>query len=120
MTTIEQLESKRTSLLNRIAKIRDFRPGSLSPNPRKCGKPACRCATDDDFLHPGWQLSRKVDAKSVNRSIPAHAVEATRDQVAEYHRFVQLIREFTEVNESICDLRLKLKRSKKKPHATQP
>lgn len=120
MTIIEKLESKRISILNQIAKIREFRPGSLSPNSRKCGRPACRCATERDYRHRGWQLSRKVNKKSVNRGIPVHAVDTTREQVAEYQHFVELIRDFTEVNESLCDQRLKLNRVKKNSAQKQP
>ncbi len=119
MPTIEQLESKRNSLLKQFADITEFRPGSLSPYFRKCGKPSCHCAQEDASGHPGWQLSRKVNAKSVSRGIPAHALEATRKQIEHYHGFKDLVRDFIEVNESLCDLRLKAGRGKKKPR-TKP
>ena len=119
MPTIEQLESKRNSLLKQFADITEFRPGSLSPYFRKCGKPSCHCAQEDASGHPGWQLSRKVNAKSVSRGIPTHALEATRKQIEHYHGFKDLVREFIEVNESLCDLRLKAGRGKKNPR-TKP
>ena len=120
MLTIEQLESKRDSLLKQFTDIGELRPGSLSPYFRKCGKPSCHCAQEDASGHPGWMLSRKVNAKTVSRGIPAHALETTREQIEHYHRFKDLIREFIEVNESLCDLRLKAGRGKKKPRTKNP
>ncbi len=120
MPTIEQLESKRDSLLKQFADIGELRPGSLLPNFRKCGKPSCYCAEEGAKGHPGWRLSRKVNDKSVSRGIPAHALEVTREQVEHYHHFKDLVREFIEVNESLCDLRLKAGRGKKKPRTKNP
>ena len=114
MNTIEQLEAQRISILKQFADIGEFRPGSLSRNYRKFGNPSCRCANDNNPGHSGWQLSRKVNAKSVNRSIPSYALDATQQQLEQYQQFMNLVRQYTEVNESLCDLRLKSKRSKNK------
>lgn len=111
---IEQLETKRNALLKQIANIGEFRPGSLSQYHRKCGNPTCHCARQGSVGHPGWQLTRKIKARSVSRGIPAHAVAATRGQVEEHHRFRALIQELTEVSEQLCDLRLKSEQGKKK------
>lgn len=114
MTTIEQLEAKRNALLKQFSNIGEFRPGSLSQYHRKCGNPSCHCASEGDPGHPGWQFTRKVKAKTVNRGIPAHAVETTRQQITHYKDFKKLVQAFTEVNEALCDLRLKSQQGKKK------
>ena len=114
MNTIELLKSKQSSLLAQIGKIKDFRPGNLLKSYRKCGTPSCHCAREGDPGHPGWQLTRKVNNKTVTRRIPTAAVDATRAQVDEYQRFRELVRELTEVNESLCDLQIQSKRKKKR------
>jgi hypothetical protein len=48
-----------------------------------------------------------VAGKTVTRIIPFHAVERTREQLAEFHKFQELTRELVEVNERLCDARLR-------------
>ena len=114
MNEFQQLESKRTALCRQLANIGDFRPGSLSRNYRKCGRPTCHCASEGDPGHDGWLLSRKVNARTVSRRIRAQELEVTRGQLEEHDRFRALIKELTEVSEALCDLRLKSGRGKKK------
>ena len=42
--TLEGLEQRRSSLYHQIQTVGDFRPGTISVNFRKCGKPGCACA----------------------------------------------------------------------------
>ena len=114
MNTIELLKQKRQALLAQINQIKEFRPGNLINYPVKCGKPSCHCAKKDDPAHPSWQLTRKVNGKTVTRRIPKDFVEITSQQVDEHERFKTLIDEFKEVNESLCHLHLQSERSKKK------
>ncbi len=114
MNTIEQLESQRSELILQIAAVGEFRPGNLSPVSRKCGNPKCRCAQPDGAPHRGWQLTRKIKGRSQCRSVPRHALDDTQGQVDEYRRFRDLVDQFTEVNERLCEQRLKLRRGEKK------
>jgi len=86
-----------------------MRPGSLVERYRKCGKPNCRCAKRGAAEHgPDWILTRKVNGKTVTKGIPAGpALEQTRAQIEEYKRFRDLTRELVQVNEGICDARLR-------------
>ena len=56
---------------------------------------------------------RKVRRKTQCRSIPEFALDDTRRQVDEYKHFLELVSWFTEINEMLCDRRLKLRRSEK-------
>ena len=49
-------------------------------------------------------MTRKIKAKIYKRSIPRDTLEETRQQLAEYWRFLDLVKQFTEVNEKLCDL----------------
>jgi hypothetical protein len=84
----------------------DFRPGTVSAVPRRCGKSACHCAQPDGAGHLQFRLLRKVKGKSVSESFadPA-AFRRAAEQVAEFHRFQALTGELTAVNEQICRLR---------------
>ena len=109
MDTIEQIESQSNELARQIASVGEFRPGNLCPHNRKCGNPKSQCARPDGTLHHGWALTRKVRRKTRCRSIPEFALNNTRRQVDEYKHFLDLVSRFTEVNEMLCDRRLKLR-----------
>jgi hypothetical protein len=105
---LDILQIKRDQLKARLVEIGEMRPGSLVERFRKCGKPACHCAEKDAPGHgPCYSLTHAVDGKTVTRVIPKGvAVEHTRQQVAEYHRFRDLVRELITVSEQICDAQI--------------
>ncbi len=104
---IERLLRVRHELRDALAVTDDLRPGVLVEITRKCGKPTCHCARDEDPGHRGWALSRNVGGKRVNRGIPRHALDQTRAQIAEHARFKDLCRQFVETSEELCRARLK-------------
>lgn len=106
LQSLAELEATRTRLLQQFLTLGDFRPGSVSATPRRCGKPGCRCARPDSTGHPQFRLLHKVKGKSVAESFatPAAFGQAA-EQVTEFHRFQDLIAELTDVNEQICRLR---------------
>lgn len=104
--SLADLEVNRTKLLQQFLTLGDFRPGTVSAIPRRCGKPNCHCANPDGDGHPQFRLLRKVEGKSVSESFstPTAFRQATQ-QVSEYHRFQHLGAQLTAVNEQICALR---------------
>jgi len=104
--TLAELEVQRTDLLQQFLILGDFRPGTVSAIPRRCGKPGCRCAKPDGEGHPQFRLLRKEQGKSVSESFSTpSALQQAAEQVREYHRFRDLITQLTEINERICRLR---------------
>ncbi|HUI56749.1 MAG TPA: DUF6788 family protein [Bryobacteraceae bacterium] len=105
---LEVLQAQRVQLKARLVALGDMRPGSLVERFRKCGKPACRCAEKDAPGHgPCYSLTHAVAGKTLTRVIPkGAAVEHTRQQIAEYHRFRGLVRELITVSEQICDAQI--------------
>ena len=101
------LQLRLDQLHSQLASIREVRPGSLNERFLRCGKASCRCAARQ---HPGpgpyWSLTFKSGGKTVTRSVPHHALERTRQQIAEYKRFRTLTAEFVEVSEQLCQARL--------------
>jgi hypothetical protein len=103
------LQLQRDRLKSQLSQIGEMRPGSLVARFRKCGKPTCHCAKKGAKGHgPSYSLTRPVAGKTVTRIIPAGpAVEQTRQQLEEYHRFRQLVQQLLSVSEQICDWQLR-------------
>ena len=105
--SLPALEARRSRILLEIARLGDFRRGSIYCSYRRCGKPNCACAQDDHPGHgPQLRLSYKRRGKTVQRTLsdPAQRDKAERE-VAAFRRFQQLSAELVDVNERICDLR---------------
>jgi hypothetical protein len=70
------LEARRAAILDEIASLGPAMPGSLVVRHNRCARPDCRCHGDPPQLHgpyPAW--TRKVDGKTVTRSLSAQQLE---------------------------------------------
>ena len=103
------LQRQRDELQSQLAQIGEMRPGSLVARFRKCGKPTCHCAKKGAQGHgPSHSLTWPVAGKTVTRVIPVGAaVEQTRQQLDQCHRFRQLVQQLLAVSEQICDWQLR-------------
>lgn len=105
-SSLAELEAGRNELLQQFLSLGDFRPGTVSAAPRRCGKPGCHCAEPDKTGHPQLRVLRKVKGKTVAESFASPtAFQRAAEQISEFHRFQQLIAKLTVVNEQICQLR---------------
>ena len=106
---LDALLFKRDQLKSQLAQIGEMRPGYLVARFRKCGKASCHCAKKGAQGHgPSYSLTHPVAGKTVTRIIPAGpAVEQTRHQLEEYHRFRDLAQQLVAVSEQICDWQLR-------------
>ena len=101
--SLAELEAARSKLLRQFLTLGDFRPGTVSAVPRRCGRPTCHCARPDGAGHPQFRLLRKVKGKSVAESFTTpSAFRKAAQEVAEFHRLQDLTAELTAVNEQIC------------------
>lgn len=104
---LQNLMERKEQILSTITNLSDFRPGSLVERYRRCGKPYCHCAKPGAKGHgPSYSLTRSVNGKTVTKIIPKDAVETTRRQILEYHRFREAVGELVDTNEKICDAQL--------------
>lgn len=101
------LEERRNAIAQQIADLGDLRPGSISSTSGRCGKPNCHCHRPGQPSHgPNLRLTYKVDGKTLTESLPTPAAARKAErEVAEFHNFQQLSREFVETNAKICRLR---------------
>jgi hypothetical protein len=104
---LESLESQRSEVLDKILRLGDLRPGSITAVVRRCGKPSCHCAKANDPGHdPQFRLTRRLAGKSVTESFPSPAaLRKAQQEVTEFHRFQKLSEDLVSVNEKICALR---------------
>ena len=108
-TPLQALRDKRDQLAASLAHVDDLRPGFLTARFRKCGKPNCHCAQKDSPGHgPCYSLTHASGGKTITQVIPqGPAVDRTRAQIAEYHRFRKLVRELIAVSEQICSAQVR-------------
>jgi len=105
--SLEGWEQKRSQLYQQLQNLGDFRPGMISVNYRKCGKPNCACAQPG---HPGhgpqylWNTTQKGKSRAESLRLGPE-VEKVARELENYDRFVGLCGELVEVNEQICRLR---------------
>ena len=104
--SLAALEAERQHILQQMLTLGDLRAGTVSANPRRCGKPTCHCAQPRDPGHPQFRLTRKQKGHSVAESFATPAAfRKAAQEVAEFHRFQQLSGQLVVVNEQICRLR---------------
>lgn len=107
-TSLQALHEHKDSLLQKLAALPEFRPGSLVRRYRKCGKPNCHCAQEGDPGHgPSWSLTRYAEGRTVTKVIPETHAGTTNEQIERYHEFQRVMHEFVETNVKICDALLK-------------
>lgn len=114
-TTLRALREHKDALIEQLAAIGEFRPGSLLARYRKCGKPTCHCAQEGDPGHgPSWSLTRHAAGKTVTKIIPPSHVDQTNQQIDRYHQFQQVMHEYVETNVKLCDALLEDEHSGRK------
>lgn len=112
---MQELEDEKTTLIQKIISLPDFRQGTLYANYRKCGKKNCHCAKEDSKGHgPSWSVTRKHKNKSILKVVSQEDCEVTQHQIDVYHQFQEIIHEYVEVNIKICDAHLKERKTASK------
>jgi hypothetical protein len=105
--SLPDLEKRRSGLIDRIAHLGDFRPGSITATRGRCGNPNCHCHKPDDPGHgPNLRLTYKADGKTVTETFPTPAAQHKAErEVAGFRRYQELSRELVSTNEKICRAR---------------
>ena len=115
---LQPLIDRRDRARDQFASLGDLRPGTLSANWRKCGKPGCHCAREGAKGHgPSYVLARSVKGKTRSVRIGPGEVDEVRRQVAEYGRFRELSSAFLEASEALAAARLKGSREERAQEA---
>ena len=104
---LPDLESRRSEIVKKLARLGDLRCGSISNTSGRCGKPNCHCHQPGQPAQgPNPRLTYKEQGKTMAESLPTPAAQKKAEhEIAEFSRFEPLIREFLEVNAKICHTR---------------
>lgn len=87
-------QRRRDALATEIAALGWVLPGSLTERFTRCGNPTCRCRAEPPQLHgpyPTW--TRKVDNKTVTRTLTAEQAERYRPWFDNARRLRKLLNE---------------------------
>lgn len=90
----QQARSRKRQILAEIAKLDFCLPGSLVERTTRCSTPTCRCHSDPDRRHgpyPSW--IRKVDAKTVTRTLTTTQAERYQAWFDNTRRLRELVHE---------------------------
>src|SRR5512136_1414490 len=99
-----RLRQRKFRLLRDIQIPPDALPGSLSLTDRRCGKPSCRCAREEQG-HPVWSLTFMVDGKKRVERVPTEWVKEVRRRVESGREFKQAWTEILVANAELLVLR---------------
>lgn len=106
-TSIQTLERQIEKIKQRIGKIGDLRPGSLSEQYNVCGKPGCRCKADPPKKHgPYYQLSYTRKGKSGSVFVKKEDAVRVKRQVKNYALLRSLVDRWIDLAAELADLRL--------------
>lgn len=92
-TQERQFRSKLHQLLNQSE---GFLHGSLIVMVRRCGKPSCRCASDDQAKHRSLCLGQTLNGKTTMVHIPARLEPIVRQWVDNYQLATQLLEQLSQ------------------------
>jgi hypothetical protein len=87
--------------------------GSLIEVARRCGKPSCRCATDEDAKHRSLYLGRTHEGKTTMDYVPKHLEQTVRQWVEDCRTVLELIEGINSQGRA----RLKERKSRARPSA---
>lgn len=88
------VERRRSKITAEIAALGLPLPGSLVQRRTRCGNPGCRCHADPPQLHgPYLTWTRKVDNKTVTRTLSPEQAEQLRPLLDNARRLRELVSE---------------------------
>lgn len=92
--TPRRIERRRAQIAAEIAALGPPLPGSLVERRTRCGNKACRCHAEPPQLHgPYLSWTRKVDNRTVTRTLSADQAERYREGIDNARRLRQLVAE---------------------------
>ena len=113
--TLPAAERKLRSRLHQLLSAGEgFLHGSLIHMVRRCGKPGCRCAADDQARHRALCLGQTRRGKTTMLHIPAHLEPRVRQWVDNFKQAAGLLEELSQQG------RDRLKQTKQQAAAAKP
>lgn len=98
-------QRRRDALTAEIAALGWVLPGSLTERFTRCGNPTCRCRAEPPQLHgpyPTW--TRKVDNKTVTRTLTAEQAQRYRPWFDNACRLRELLTDLEALSLQVADI----------------
>jgi hypothetical protein len=94
-----QIEGQIEELKKRLTELGPMHPGSLGKQYNVCGTPGCQCKDPQKPRKHGpyYQLSYTWRGKSSTRFVRPERLAETRQKVANYKRFRELVNEWVDL-----------------------
>ncbi len=114
-----QQRRQQRKIASAIASIDLALPGSVEVRRTRCGKPSCRCHTDDAARHgPYIVWTRKVNARTVTKVL-------SEEELARYQKWLDNARRLRELVDELHRLTLQIveehqDRPRRQPGGTRP
>jgi len=104
--SMASLQRHRDAVLRKLGTIGNFRPGSISVNYRKCGKPNCVCTQPGHPGHgPQYLWSTTLKGKSYTKQLKiGPELKKYTEEIDNYHAFQELCEDLVRTSEKICNL----------------
>jgi hypothetical protein len=98
-------QRRRDTITAEIAALGWALPGSLTERFTRCGKPTCRCRAEPPQLHgPYTTWTRKVDNKTVTRTLTAEQAERYQPWFDNARRLRELLAELEVLSLQAVDI----------------
>lgn len=100
----DQLDKKYSELAKKLSQIGYICKGSVVELYLKCGKPNCRCKTDENAKHgPYTMWTRKVKGKTVTKYLSEKQVVLCREYMQNSNRLESIIEEMRDISVKILE-----------------
>ncbi len=95
--SLSAAERRLRSRLHQLLSNADgFLHGSLIVMARRCGKPSCRCATDDNARHPALCLGQTHQGKTTMVHVPKQLEALVRQWVGNFQDAADLLEQLSQ------------------------
>ena len=100
----EQLQKKYRELSKQLSKTGYICKGSVMSVYGKCGKPYCRCKTDESARHGPYTVwTRKVKGKTVTKYLSEKQAKLCREYIQNSKKLESIIEEMMNLSVSILE-----------------
>jgi hypothetical protein len=100
----DRLQKKYSELAKQLAQIGYISKGSVMSVYIKCGKPYCRCNTDENAKHGPYTVwTRKVKGKTVTRYLSEKQAKLCREFIQNSKKIELIIEEMRDLSVSIIE-----------------
>ena len=104
---IKNMQRQIEKIKEKLSRIGDMRPGSLSKQYNVCGNPTCRCKDKDNPKKHGpyYQISYTHKGKSKTEFVRKGMEKQVKNELKNYREFKRLTQQWVDLSLQIAGLR---------------